>query len=33
LFTSLPIEKLDAIALKSRVAEIGRIEGASPAAQ
>jgi hypothetical protein len=33
LFTSLPIEKLDAVALKTKVSEIGRMEGASAAVQ
>jgi arsenate reductase len=33
LFTSLPIDKLDAIALRAKVGEIGQIEGASSGLQ
>ncbi|HWI85304.1 MAG TPA: arsenate reductase ArsC [Sphingomonas sp.] len=33
LFTSLPIDKLDAISLKAKVGAIGQIEGASSGAQ
>jgi len=33
VFTALPFDSVDAVSLKARLREIGRLEGATPMAQ
>jgi len=33
VFTALPLDSLDAVTLKAKLREIGRLEGATPMAQ